>query len=178
MTGSPIDQLSAIDESTGAVNAIVECPQGTRNKYTFESTLGHFVLSGILPLGSTFPFDFGFIPGTLGGDGDPLDVLILMDEPAFTGCLVRVRLIGMIEAEQTEAGKTERNDRLIAVAAKSRTHASIRSINHLNQTLIDQMEYFFISYNREKGQEFKPIGRFGAVKARRLVNDSIVHAAA
>ena len=133
-----------------------------------------FVLKGVLTAGHSFPYDFGFIPQTLGGDGDPLDVLILMDEPAFVGCLVHARLVGIIEAEQTEQdGKTERNDRLIAVASESKTHSDVKSINDLNKTLIDQIEHFFISYNEAKGKKFKPLGRFGARKAKTLVEEGI-----
>ena len=75
-----------------------------------------------------FPFDFGFIPSTLGRDGDPLDVLVLMDEPAHVGCLVDVRIIGVIEAKQTQDGKTESNDRLLAVAIHSYQHEHVSSL--------------------------------------------------
>lgn len=164
------DKLTAFDEETGDLNVIVDTPKESRNKYAFDEKLGLFVLKGVLAVGHFFPFDFGFIPQTKGGDGDPLDVLVLMDEPAFVGCLVPARLIGVIEAEQTELdGKTERNDRLIAVASNSHTHADIKSINDLNETLVDQIEHFFVSYNEAKGKEFKPLGRFAAAKAKSVV---------
>jgi inorganic pyrophosphatase len=102
-------------------------------------------------------------------DGDPLDALVLMDEPAFTGCLVEARLIGVIEAEQTKDGKKERNDRLIAVAEPSATHAKIESISDLDPTLVKEIEHFFVFYNRERGKKFKPLGRFGPKRATRLV---------
>jgi inorganic pyrophosphatase len=93
-----------------------------------------------------------------------------MDEPAFAGCLVRSRLLGVIEAEQTEKGqKTERNDRLIAVAAKSRTSGDLKSVTDLNPKLLDEIEHFFVSYNEAKGKKFKPLGRYGPERARRLV---------
>lgn len=76
----------------------------------------------MLPAGAVIPFDFGVVPSTLGEDGDPLDILVLMDTPAFPGGVVPLRLIGVIEAEQTEHGRIERNDRLLAVAANSATH--------------------------------------------------------
>jgi inorganic pyrophosphatase len=85
-------------------------------------------LKSVLPNGAVFPFDFGSVPGTTADDGDPLDVLLLMDEPAFTGCLVQGRLLGVINAKQTSNGKTERNDRLIAVAAESQIHSSLKFI--------------------------------------------------
>ena len=84
------------------------------NKFKYEEHVGLFRLSKVLPLGASFPYDLGFVPSTRADDGDALDVLVLMDAPAFTGCLVTVRMLGVIEAEQTEKGKTVRNDRLIA----------------------------------------------------------------
>ena len=96
-----------------------------------------------------------------------------MDEPAFVGCLIPSRLIGVIAAEQTEEGKTEINDRLIAVAANSRNHTDVKSLDDLNETLVDEIEHFFVSYNRAKGKEFKPLGRFGAQKARKIIEDGM-----
>jgi inorganic pyrophosphatase len=168
-----IKALESFDAETGELNVIIETPQGSRNKYKFDEQTGLFILGGVLPVGASFPFDFGFIPKTLGGDGDPLDVLLLMDEPAFPGCLVAARLIGVIEADQTENGKTERNDRLIAVATNSRTEADVHSLKDLNQTLIEQIEHFFVSYNEAKGKIFKVLGRFGSRKAKTLVEEGI-----
>jgi inorganic pyrophosphatase len=155
------------------VNAIIESPRGHRNKFKYEEKFGLFVLSKVLPQGSVFPFDFGFLPHTKGDDGDPLDVLVLMDEPAFTGCVVQVRLIGVIEAEQTERdGTTTRNDRLIAVAADSHNHSDITSLHGLNEHLVEEIEHFFVSYNSIAGKKFKPIGRFAAGRALKLVQDA------
>jgi inorganic pyrophosphatase len=169
---NPISKLPATDRQSGDLNVIIDTPKGSRNKYSWDEKLQLFELSGVLPAGAVFPYDFGFIPKTRGGDGDPLDVLVLMDEPAFTGCLVRSRLLGVIEAEQTEKGETERNDRLIAVASKSRLHADLKSITDLNPKLLDEIEHFFISYNEAKGKKFKPLGRYGPERARKLVNRS------
>ena len=168
------DKLQPFDEESGELNVVIETPKGSRNKYAYDEKLGLFVLKGVLAVGHSFPFDFGYIPQTTGGDGDPIDVLVLMDEPAFVGCLVPSRLIGVIEAEQTEKdGKVERNDRLIAVAADSHVHEDVKSINNLNETLVDQIEHFFISYNEAKGKKFKPLGRFAAQKAKKLVESGI-----
>src|SRR5947209_2197127 len=111
--------LDAYDPDSGELYVVIETPKGSRNKYAFDEMKGLYKLKKVLPLGTLFPFDFGFVPSTLGDDGDPLDVLLLMDEPVFPGCLVAARLLGVIEAEQTEDGETERNDRLIAVSAAS-----------------------------------------------------------
>jgi inorganic pyrophosphatase len=170
---SVYEKTRAYDEETGDLHVIIDTPKDSRNKYKFDEKLGLFKLGGVLPVGAFFPFDFGYIPQTLGGDGDPLDVLVLMDEAAFVGCLIPSRLIGVIAAEQTEAGKTETNDRLIAVAANSRNHADVKSLTDLNETLVDEIVHFFVSYNQAKGKEFKPLGRFGAQKARRIIEDGM-----
>lgn len=99
-----VPDLGPFDKESGYVNAIIDTPKGSRNKSKFDEPLGLFRLGGALPIGSVFPFDFGYVPSTQDGDGDPLDVLILMDEPAFTGCLVSAKLIGVIQANQTEDG--------------------------------------------------------------------------
>jgi inorganic pyrophosphatase len=92
-----------------------------------------------------------------------------MEEPAFVGCLVPSRLIGGFYAFQTEEGRTERNDRLLAVAANSRNQRDVRTLNDLNQNLIHEIEHFFVSYNAAKGKTFEPQGRFGPGEACQLV---------
>lgn len=173
MPSQRFTQLKAFSDSA-ELNVIIETPRGSRNKFTYDEEHGLFKLSGVLPAGAVFPFDFGFLPGTLGGDGDPMDVLVLMDESAFAGCLVPSRLIGVIEAEQTERdGETTRNDRLIAVAANSRDHQHIRSLADLNENLLEEIEHFFVSYNEIKGKEFHPLGRFGPKRAQRLIEAAV-----
>lgn len=167
-------ELDAFDDEGKELNVIIETPKGSRNKFNFDDELKLFKLGGVLPAGAVFPFDFGFVPSTLGGDGDPLDILVLMDEPAFTGCLVRVRLVGVIEAEQTERdGETTRNDRLIGVASESRLHKKVRSLSGLNENTLEEIEHFFVSYNEIKGKEFKPLGRFGPVRALKTVEEGV-----
>jgi inorganic pyrophosphatase len=152
---------------------IVDTPKGSRNKYKYDDEQQLFKLGGVLTAGAVFPFDFGFLPQTLGEDGDPLDVLILMDEPAFVGCLVEVRMIGVIEANQTEAGKSFRNDRLLAVVCESHAFKGVSELSALNDNLMKQIEHFFISYNEAKGKEFKVLRRSGAARARKLIDNGI-----
>src|SRR3954470_18755936 len=172
MKGSPYQKLPPCDEETRELNVIIETPKGCRNKYAFDPDLGLFVMKKVLPAGSVFPFDFGFIPSTKGEDGDPLDILVLMDEPAFCGCLVLSRLVGVIEAEQKEKGKKkERNDRLIAVAEKQETNAKVDSLQDLPPHVLDEIEHFFVSYNAMAGKAFKVIGRRGPKVARNLVQE-------
>jgi inorganic pyrophosphatase len=158
---------------TGNINAIIDTPKGSRNKYKYDAEHNLFKLAGVLPAGAVFPFDFGYLPSTKAGDGDPLDVLVLMDEPACVGCLVPSRLIGVIQAEQTEDGKTTRNDRLIAVAADARDHADVQSLDQINEHLMREIEHFFVSYNTMKSKEFTPQGRFGPDRARQLVDEGV-----
>lgn len=172
MANDPFSQLPAFDPESGTLNAVIETPKGNRNKYKYDEKRCLFLHSGVLPAGAVFPFDFGFVPATEGGDGDPLDVLLLMDEPAFVGCLVPANLIGVIEAEQTEDGKTERNDRLIAVAANSRSHRELRSLDQIDENLMREIEHFFVSYNQIKGKKFEPLGRFGPDRARKSIQEA------
>jgi len=166
--------MSPFAEDSKELNVIIETSKGSRNKYDYDEETLLFKLGGVLPSGAVFPFDFGFVPSTIGGDGDPLDVLVLMDEPAFTGCLVRVRALGVIEAEQTERdGLTTRNDRLVGVASESRLLRKVKSLDALGENLLDETEHFFISYNVARGKDFKPLGRFGPTRALRLVEEGL-----
>ncbi|HEX4665441.1 MAG TPA: inorganic diphosphatase [Chthoniobacterales bacterium] len=166
------EKLSPFHPETNYLNTVIDTPKGSRNKYSYQEKTGLFELSGVLPAGAVFPFDFGFIPQTLGGDGDPLDVLVLMDEPAFVGCVVPARLLGVIEANQTEKGNTVRNDRLIAVAVDSPAHDHLRSLDDLAEQRLHDIEHFFISYNDAKRKKFEPLGRFGPDRARSLIDKS------
>jgi inorganic pyrophosphatase len=166
---SPLATLPAFDSESGNLNVVVETPRGCRNKFAFDFDVGCYKLKTVLPNGAVFPFDFGSIPGTKGDDGDPLDVLLLMDEPVFPGCLVEARILGVIEAEQTKDGETERNDRLIAVAAKSPTHESMKSLLRIEPRIVEEIEHFFVSYNAARGRQFHPIGRKGPEAAKRLI---------
>jgi inorganic pyrophosphatase len=153
----------------GVLDIIVETPRGHRNKFKFEQKSGAFRLGSVLPAGLSFPYDFGFVPETKAEDGDPLDVLLLMDEPAFPGCVVTARLVGVIEAEQNENGETIRNDRIIAVATDAHDYADIKSMGDINKNLLKELEHFFISYNETRGKSFRLLGTKGPNRARKLV---------
>ena len=150
-------RLSTFDED-GQVQVVIETPKGSRNKYAFDPDRRSFTLKKVLPEGMVFPHDFGFIPCTEAEDGDPLDVLILMDQPAFPGCVVEARLVGVIEGEQSEDGKQERNDRLIAVSQTSHTHSDIKSVEDLNKSFLREVEKFFVNYHANDGARFKVLG--------------------
>jgi len=156
----------------GLLNVIIETPRGSKYKFNYNEDLEGFVLTKTMPLGTAFPFDFGFIPNTLAEDGDPIDVLIIMDEPAFPGCLTACRLIGVLEATQKERdGKETRNDRLVAVTETSVIYEGMKQLGDLVQTMQDQIAEFFVNYNRQAGKEFKPIRWADADVALKLVEN-------
>ena len=162
------------DKKNGVVNAVIETPGGSRNKFKYDEKLGFFSLSGVLPEGMVFPHAFGFVPRTKASDGDPEDILVLMDEPSFAGCIVHSRLIGVMEAEQTEQnGTSERNDRLIAVAAQSYEYSEIGTIDDLDKHVLKQIEQFFINYNKEKGKKFRVLQMRGPKQALKLLKKSL-----
>jgi inorganic pyrophosphatase len=100
-------------------------------------------------------------------------VLILMEEPTFAGCLVPVRLLGALVAEQTQEGGIDRNDRLIGAADKSRLYRDLEALEELPNHVLKEIEHFFVSYNEERGRDFRVIGRAGPERARRLVQAGV-----
>lgn len=161
------------DVKKATCRAIIETPKGSRNKFDYDPETNLFKLAGLLPEGMMFPFDFGFIPSTLGDDGDPLDILVLMDAPAHAGCLIDVRLIGVITAEQSKDGKTEVNDRLMGVAVHSYQHEDLENISDVSKTLLSQLEEFFIAYNKQRGKKFTVTGSGGPRKAVAFLKSGI-----
>ena len=162
-----------LDTKRGTCRAIIETPKGCRNKFDYDPESNLFMLGGLLPEGMMFPFDFGFIPSTLGEDGDPLDILVLMDAPAHVGCLIEVRIIGIITAQQIGNGEKETNDRLLGVAIHSYDHENLQSIEDVSKTLLLQLEEFFVSYNKQRGKKFRITGTGGPKKAVKFLKEGM-----
>jgi inorganic pyrophosphatase len=156
------------------LRVIVETPRGSTGKFTYDPKLKLFGLTGILSMGMHFPYDFGFVPSTLGGDGDPLDALVLNDALTGTGCLLETRLVGVLRARQTLKTETEENDRLIAVETNSTTWEDIQEVRDLPAVMRRQIEHYFVSYNAVKGKKFRPLGWKGPAVARRIVRKGCV----
>lgn len=165
----PLDQLSPRGEGSNTVRVVIETTRGSRNKYSYRSAEGIFLLKKVLPEGHVFPFDFGFIPRTRGEDGDPLDVLVMMDEPAFPGCVVEARVIALLQARQSEGRKTFRNDRFVAVADRSVLYRRFKDVRDLTPEIREQVEHFFVSYNELAGKTFQPLKWVGARQARNAI---------
>lgn len=168
------ENIPACDQDQEQWRVIIETPKGSRNKFTYSPEFNCFQLAKVLPEGMAFPFDFGFLPSTRGQDGDPLDVLLLMDQPTFPGCLVLSSIIGVIEAEQTEKdGTSERNDRLLAVPLTTHRYGKLQSIKDVDQHILQEVERFFVSYNDQAGKKFKLLGFHGPHRAQRLVEEGM-----
>jgi inorganic pyrophosphatase len=159
------------DTDQNTVQVIIETPKGSRNKYAFDPEQKIFELKKVLPAGMTFPYDFGFIPSTKAEDGDPVDVLVLMDEPAFPGCLLTCRLIGIIEGEQGKKG--QRNDRIVGVEQANHSYAHIEHVDDLGKEFVRELTTFFVNYHELSGKAYRVLDVRGPGEARRRVDDGI-----
>jgi inorganic pyrophosphatase len=153
--------------------AIIETPKGRRNKFKYDEDSGLFTLSHVLPQGFLFPFDFGFIPSTAADDGDPLDVIVLMDEPAHVGCVLNIRLIGVVKLVQTEKGKKTKNDRLVGVSLQGFEYEHARTLDDLQESQLKQMNDFMALYNKDSGKQDEITGVDGPESAIELLENAI-----
>ena len=153
----------------GLVNVVIDTPRGSGSKFKYDQANHCYRLSRLLPRGMRFPFDFGSIPRTAAEDGDALDVVVLSPSPLFVGCLVSVKLIGVLLARQSEAGREIRNDRLLGVPVTEVNPPAIIHIDQLESGVLSDLEAFFASYNRAHGRTFTPSGRGGPDQADNLL---------
>jgi inorganic pyrophosphatase len=164
-----LERLETYDKKDN-LTIITETPKGSRSKYAYDPDSGTFELKFVLPEDMTFPVDFGFVPSTLGADGDPLDAIVLLDETLSAGTKVRSRLIGAIEAEEREEdGEWERNDRLLAVPAQGHAFETVKDLRDLDPRLLSEIENFFERYNKLHGKVFRVAARVDAKAAAKLV---------
>src|SRR5688572_19770999 len=174
MAAHDISRMRPFGPKSEYVNVIIETPKGSRTKFMYDEHHGLFMFDKSLPIGQSFPFDFGFLPSTKGGDGDPLDVLVLAEEPTFTGCLVHGKLLGVIEAEQTDKGKTERNDRLIAIPLEAKSGRPAKGApEHLEPRLARNIIKFFVAYSELQGKRFKALRTAGPDQAEAVIRAGI-----
>lgn len=163
-------KLKPIDsDDKKMLRVVIETPKGSRNKFAFDPKEHIFELKKVLPAGMTFPYDYGFVPSTEADDGDPIDVLVLMDEPAFPGCVLTCRPIGVIEGEQGDEKDKERNDRIIAVEQDAHSWADIQKIEDLGKQFCRELEEFFVNYHKLSGKNYRVLDIKGPGQARKLV---------
>ncbi len=152
------------------VNAIVEIPRGGKNKYEYDPTLEVFRLDRVLHSPVHYPTAYGFVPGTRGDDGDPLDILVLTTEPTFTGCLIQSRPIGILNM-QDEKG---RDEKILAVPTADPRFSEFTDLSHVAPHFLREIEHFFTIY---KDLEGKPVETFGW-EVVAAAHDSILRAIA
>lgn len=170
---NPIRLAPTDADDNETIQVIIETPKGSRNKYAFDPKQKIFELKTVPPAGMEFPYDFGFVPSTLGDDGDPVDVLVLMDEPAFPGCLLKCRIVGIIEGEQESKSDKERNDRIVAVAQDNHSFADIKNVNDLGKAFLNELEKFFVNYHDLRGEKYKILAAKGPKNARKMLRRGI-----
>jgi inorganic pyrophosphatase len=168
-----LSSLEPRDAKTGLVRVVIDTPRGSRNKIKYDEALGCFELSRILPVGHVFPYDFGSVPQTRAEDGDAIDVLVLLQSPTFPGCVVTVKLIGGLAAQQTKGRTKIRNDRLIGAPQTATNEAAFLDLEELGAGCLDEIEHFFVAYNEAQGRTFEPTGRLGADEAEERLDAAI-----
>lgn len=161
--------LAPGDSAPDVVNVVVEIPKGTRNKIEFDPTDAVFRLDRVLYSPVHYPGDYGFIPGTLSPDGDALDVLVLVTDPTFTGCVLSARPIGVLEMRD-EAGVDEK---VLAVPERDPRFRELRNLSDLPGHLLKEIEYFFEVYKDLEGKETALLGWEPAEKARQIIREAI-----
>ncbi len=131
----------------GLLNVLIEIPAGSKNKYEFDKDLNAFALDRVLHSSVHYPFDYGFVPNTLADDGDPLDGMVMMDQPTFPGCTIAARPIGMLL--MVDGG--ERDEKILCVPAKDPRYAEVKSLSDVAPHRLEEIAEFFRSYkNLEK----------------------------
>ena len=159
-----------------AFDVVIETPKGSCQKYDYIPHTPFFKLRKILPSGMVFPYDFGFLPNTLGDDGDPLDVIVISEFNSFPGVIITCRIIGGIKAEQSEdehSKKMIRNDRFLAIPKCSNIFQNIREVKDLPKQIMDQLEEFFVDYNKLEGKKFHVLKMMDAKEAKEQIKAQI-----
>jgi inorganic pyrophosphatase len=146
---------------SNTVHVVVESPRGSDVKLKYESRWQTMSISRPLPLGVTYPCDWGFVPSTKGPDGDPVDALVYWDTATFPGVVLPCRAVGVLRIEQNHAGDASRrirNDRLLAVPVASRRGASLVSVNDLPLRIRDELAHFTIATTALEGKDATILG--------------------
>jgi inorganic pyrophosphatase len=165
---SDLTRLDPYDEK-GILRMVVETPRGASIKLAYEPGLGTFVAKRSLALGITYPFDWGFIPGTLAADGDPLDALAVHDGGTYPGVILPCRPLGVVDVTQKGKHGREDNPRLVASRHGMTGWESLRSANGLPQRLKAEIEQFFLSATFFTGKDARIEGWRGPRAASKLI---------
>lgn len=138
----------------GLVNVLIEIPAGSKNKYEFDKDLNAMALDRVLYSSVHYPYDYGFIPNTLADDGDPLDGMVIIDQPTFPGCVIATRPIGMLE--MIDGG--DRDEKLLCVPDKDPRFAQVTSLENIAPHRLDEIAEFFRTYKNLENKETEILG--------------------
>ena len=155
-------------DSPEIVRVVIEIPKNSTNKYEYDGTLGVFRLDRALYSPMHYPGDYGFIPGTLAEDGDPLDIIVMVDEPSFTGCLMEARPVGVLGMEDSK----ENDQKVLAVPNRNPRFDSIHTTDQVFPHTLKEIEYFFSIYKELQGVKTTMRGWGSPRDARRVITDS------
>ena len=155
----------------GLLNVLVEIPGRSHNKYEFDKDLGVFALDRVLYSAVYYPGDYGFVPNTLADDGDPLDGLVLMDEPTFPGCLIPARPIGVLGMIDSGEG----DEKILCVPAKDPRYTGVKDIADIAQHRLDEIAEFFATYKRLEKKVTEITGWGSVAKAQELIDQAIAN---
>ena len=155
------------------VSVFVEVPMGSRNKYEVDAATGHVVLDRRLFTSMSYPADYGFIEGTLGEDGDPLDALVLVGEPTFPGCRIRARVVGVFHMTD-EKGPDEK---IILVPLRDPAWMRVHDIHDIPPEYRDEIEHFFQVYKDLEETKVETFGYGNRADAARVVAEARARAA-
>ena len=158
--------MAAADARTLSVT--VEIPSGSRNKYEFDHQLNRFRLDRVLYSSVHYPCDYGFVEGTLADDGDPLDVLVVISEPTFPGCIVRSRPVGVLDMRDDKG----HDYKVLAVAADDPRWDETKELGDLSPHRLREIENFFQIYKELEGRPVEIFGWLGVDDAWRIIDDS------
>src|SRR5258708_3722228 len=155
------------------LRVVIETPKGSRNKFAFNADDHIFELKKVLPAGKAFPFDFGFVPSMGADDRGPVDVLVLMDETPFSGCVLQCWPLGGIQGPQGDQKQQGRNYRIIAIEKDAHSWADIKSIGDLGKQFVRELEKFFVNYHNLSAEQYCVLGIKGRAQARKLVKSAM-----
>lgn len=157
-----------------SVTVLIETPRHSVGKYVYDEAERCFRLKKVLPLGMTFPYDFGMIKNTKAGDGDPIDAMVITESHTYPGVHLDCRLIGALLATQKEGGKkTVRNDRYFFIPEDSVVFEHIDDIMDFSKKHNEQLEDFFINYNKAENRKFDAIKFVNASHAKKLLKEQL-----
>lgn len=154
-------------EAPRLVNAVIEIPRDSVNKYEYDKELHVFRLDRTLFSPVHYPGDYGFIPRTLGLDGDPLDVLVLVEAPSFPGCLMEVRPIGVLR--MIDQGRSD--EKILAVAQSDPLYREVKEYSEVFTHTLREIEHFFAIYKSLEGKKTEISGWAGADGARNIISE-------